>query len=55
MTHYQGHKILRYICTISGAARVYLGGATVRQIAKSANRAPSTVYRWLRVAGVKLR
>jgi len=42
------------MCALLAAKRCYEAGQSVRQIAKSAGKSPSTIRRWLKTVGVDL-
>jgi len=43
------------VCNFAAARRCYEAGQSVAEIAKSAKKSETTIYRWLWLAGAQLR
>jgi transposase len=48
-------KPFQSMCSTLAAVHCYNNGQTVKQIAKAAQRVPSTIYRWFKRDGFVLR
>jgi transposase len=48
------HGKFEKVCAMLAAKHCYLSGTSVKEIAKQANKSPSTIYKWLKITKTKL-